>query len=109
MPVLKVAGLMAAACLVATPAMAAVSAFYDTGEQVSVILSSDAVASAVRQQPVTRLDARGPQADGSVLWILDASGCSLPVSLEPVPPTSKNGTPMVGKTTYRLKHVGTCK
>lgn len=106
---LKVAALLAAGCLVATPAMASVSGFYDSGEQLSVILSSDAVAGAVRQMPVTRLESRGLQPDGTLLWLLDAGGCSLPVSLVSVPPTGENGAPMVGKTTYRLTKIGTCK
>lgn len=76
------------------PAQAALSGFYDSGEQVKAILDSPEVANALRQAPVKSIEQEGIRSDGTIEWEIETKDCELTVYLRPVPPAG------VGKTTY---------
>ena len=86
----------------AAPASAALSGFYDSGEQIQTILSNGDVANAVGQRPIKGLDFEGTRRDGALEWEVDTEGCDLTVFLIPQAPG------MPGKTTYTLETNGRC-
>lgn len=97
---------------VASPASAALSGFYDSGEQIGVILASaevaDALASAevadaLGQAPLLSIENTGTREDGAAAWVVRARDCELTVYLVPVPPQGP------GMTTYDLDQIGTCE
>ena len=98
---LKLAALLP--LLAAAPANAALSGFYDSAEQIGVILSSGKVADAVRQAPVEALTHSGTRKDGAREWTVRVHNCSLKVYLVAVPPKG------LGKTTYQLEIPGQCR
>ncbi len=87
----------------AIPAQAAVSGFYDSAEQISTILSSAAVADALRQAPIGHVANTGTRADGAREWQVRTQECDLTVYLKPVPPQG------VGKMTYELELGDACQ
>ncbi|MBB4067229.1 hypothetical protein [Gellertiella hungarica] len=89
--------------LIALPAEAAVSGFYDSAEQIGLILSSEAVADAVHQAPIGSISNTGTRKDGANEWTVRVQECDLKVYLKPVLP---NGP---GKTTYELEAPGACE
>lgn len=88
--------------LAAVPAQAALSGFYDSAEQIGVILSSEAVANALHQAPVGAISNTGTRKDGAREWTVRAQSCDLKVYLVPVPPAG------VGKMTYMLEIPAAC-
>lgn len=87
----------------ALPSNAALSGFYDSGEQINLILSSREVADAVRQAPIGAISNTGTRKDGAHEWTIRVQECDLKVYLTPIPP---KGT---GKTTYELDATGKCE
>lgn len=85
------------------PAQAALSGFYDSGEQIRAILESPAVADAVRQQTIESLEHEGVRNDGAIRWEVETRDCDLIVHLRPVPPVG------VGKTTYQVEVNDGCR
>jgi hypothetical protein len=98
--------IVAAACLAAlaaTPAQAALSGFYDSAEQIGVILASSEVGDAVRQAPIGSIANTGTSASGANEWTVQVQDCDLVVYLHPVPPKGP------GKTTYTIEIPGRCE
>ena len=83
--------------LAAAPAEAALSGFYDSAEQINIILASAEVADALRQAPIGHVANTGTRKDGAHEWQVRTQECDLTVYLKPVPPQG------VGKTTYELE------
>lgn len=98
-----IVAITAALALAATPAHAALSGFYDSGEQITTILSSSEIADAVRQAPIGAVSNTGTRKDGAHEWTIRVQECDLVVFLLPVPP---NGP---GKTTYEVSIPGACE
>lgn len=95
-----------AAILAATgsgSAQAAVSGYYDSVEQIGVILGSGDVANAVHQAPIGAVSNTGTRKDGAKEWTIRVQDCDLKVYLIPVLPDGP------GKTTYRLDIPGACE
>lgn len=94
-----------AALLVLTPtsAFAALSGYYDSAEQIAMILGSSDVADAVRQAPIGQITNSGTRADGAAEWMIRTQECDLTVYLVPEPPAG------VGKTSYRLELPTACQ
>ncbi|MBE0702329.1 MAG: hypothetical protein IH582_04030 [Afipia sp.] len=88
--------------LAAAPAQAALSGFYDSAEQINTILSSTAVADALRQSPIGHVANTGTRADGAREWQVRTQECDLKVYLKPVPQQG------FGKTTYELELGDAC-
>ncbi len=93
---------LAALALSALPASAALSGFYDSGEQIGLILGSEAVADAVHQAPIGAITNTGTRKDGAKEWTVRVQECDLKVYLKPILP---NGP---GKTTYEIEVPGRC-
>jgi hypothetical protein len=89
--------------LASTPAHAALSGFYDSGEQIGTILASPAVANAVRQAPIGSVSNTGTREDGAHEWTVRVQECDLVVYLTPIAPDG------VGKTTYAIDVPGKCE
>lgn len=85
------------------PASAALSGFYDSGEQISTILTSEAVGNALRQAPIGAITNTGTREDGAHEWEVRTQECDLKVYLIPHAP---NG---VGKTTYTVDVPNGCE
>lgn len=92
-----------ALALTSTPALAALSGFYDSAERIGTILASSAVADALRQQPIGAISNTGTRKDGASEWTVRTQDCDLIVYLVAVPP----GGP--GKTTYTVETSGVCE
>ncbi len=93
------------AMFAASPALAALSGFYDSAEKIGTILSDGAVADALRQAPIGAILNSGTAADGGDEWTIRTQECDLVVVLTAQVP--KDG--MVGKTTYDLRIVTPCQ
>lgn len=100
---MKSAYLASAFALAVTPAFAALSGFHDSAEQIEMILSSAAVADAVRQAPIGSISNTGTRDDGANEWTVKVQECDLKVYLVPTPPAG------VGKTTYAVEEPGKCE
>lgn len=87
----------------ALPASAALSGFNDSGEQISTILSSEAVANALRQAPIGSVSNTGTREDGAHEWEVRTQECDLKVYLVPHAPAG------VGKTTYTIDVPKACE
>lgn len=85
------------------PASAALSGFYDSGEQITAILSSEAVANALRQAPIGAVTNTGTRNDGANEWEVRTQECDLKVYLVPHAPVG------VGKTTYTIDVPKACE
>ncbi len=85
------------------PAQAALSGFYDSGEQIGMILASEAVADALHQAPIGAISNTGTRKDGANEWTVRVQECDLKVYLKPILP---NGP---GKTTYEIEVPGACE
>lgn len=85
------------------PASAALSGFNDSGEQISTILSSEAVANALRQAPIGSVSNTGTREDGAHEWEVRTQECDLKVYLAPHAPAG------VGKTTYTVDVPNGCE
>lgn len=89
--------------LSATPSFAALSGFYDSAERIQTILSSNAVADALHQQPIGAISNTGTREDGASEWTVRTQDCDLVVYLIAVPPAGP------GKTTYTLDMPKACQ
>lgn len=88
----------------ASPVAAALSGYYDSAEKITTILSSSAVADAVRQAPVGAISNTGTRnKDGASEWQVRTQECDLTVYLIAVAPEGP------GKTTYKLEIPGGCE
>lgn len=87
----------------ALPASAALSGFYDSGEQISTILSSEAVGNALRQAPIGAISNTGTRKDGAKEWEVRTQECDLMVYLVPKAPVG------VGKVTYTVEVPKACE
>lgn len=87
----------------ALPASGALSGFYDSGEQISTILSSEAVGDAIRQAPIGAITNTGTRDDGAHEWEIRTQECDLKVYLVPKAPAG------VGKTTYTVEVPKACE
>ena len=94
---------LAVLALTASPTLAALSPFYDSGEQIETILMSTEVADALGQSAVRALERTGTRDDGAHEWTVRTEGCDLVVYLIPVPPRG------AGMTTYTLDLPNTCE
>lgn len=90
-------------CLSVLPAKAALSGYYDSAEQIGMILGSEVVADAVRQAPIGAISNTGTRKDGAHEWTVRVQECDLKVYLKPILP---NGP---GKTTYEIDIPGACE
>ncbi|NBO20996.1 MAG: hypothetical protein EBU97_03435 [Rhodobacteraceae bacterium] len=93
-----------AALLVAPPAQAALSGFYDSATKIEAILADGAVADALHQAPVGQISNTGTTKDGNDLWVVRTQECDLGVAV--IADLPKDG--MVGMTTYSVKIVTPC-
>lgn len=84
------------------PALAALSPFYDSGEQIGTLLASSEIADALGQAPLRGIENTGTRDDGAKEWTIRTQECDLVVYLIPVPPEG------VGMTTYRLETIRGC-
>lgn len=91
-----------AVTLAPLPALAALSPFYDSGEQIGMLLSSGEIADALGQAPLRSIENTGTRDDGAREWTIRTQECDLVVYLLPIPPEG------VGMTTYRLDGIGSC-
>lgn len=89
--------------LLATPAAAALSGYYDSAERIGTILGSGAVADAVHQAPIGAISNTGTRKDGASEWQVRTQECDLLVYLIPILPEGP------GKTTYKLDIPGKCE
>ena len=89
--------------LTASPAMAALSGYYDSAEKIAAILASDAVADAVHQAPIGSVSNTGTDADGADLWTVRVQECDLTVRVVGHPPVGP------GKTTYTVEVTAPCQ
>lgn len=87
----------------ALPASAALSGFYDSGEQISAILSSEAVGNALRQAPIGAITNTGTRKDGAKEWEVRTQECDLKVYLVPKAPLG------VGKIKYTVEVPKACE
>ena len=94
---------LSAAALMPAAARATVSGFHDRAAQIGVILSSDAVAEALRQAPVKSLEFEGTRADGGLRWEIESSDCEVDVVLKATPPQG------AGAVRYAIAEVGRCR
>lgn len=85
------------------PASAALSGFYDSGEQISTILTSEAVGNALRQAPIGSISNTGTREDGAHEWEVRTQECDLKVYLVPNAPVG------VGKVTYTVEVPQACE
>lgn len=85
------------------PAQAALSGFYDSGEQIGMILGSEAVGNAVRQAPIGSISNTGTREDGAKEWTVRVQECDLKVYLKPILPDGP------GMTTYEIEIPGACE
>ena len=95
--------LFALAALTASPAFAALSPYYDSVEQIGVILGSAQVADALHQAPIGAVSNTGTREDGAKEWTIRTQDCDLVVYLVPVLPDGP------GKTTYLLDLPKACE
>lgn len=100
---MKPACVATAFTLAVTPAQAAISGFYDSAEQIQLILTSAAVADALRQAPIGSISNTGTRDDGANEWTVKVQECDLKVYLAPIPPDG------VGKTTYSIDASEKCE
>jgi biotin synthase-related radical SAM superfamily protein len=89
--------------LMASPSQAALSGFYDSAEQINLILTSSEVADALRQAPIGLISNSGTRDDGANEWTITVQECDLVVYLKPVAPQEP------GKTTYQLEVPKACE
>lgn len=82
---------------------AALSGFYDSAEQINMILGSSEVANALRQAPIDSISNSGTRDDGANEWTITVQECDLIVYLKPVAPDG------VGKTTYQVEVPKSCE
>lgn len=85
------------------PASAALSGFYDSGEQISTILASETVGNALRQAPIGAITNTGTRKDGAHEWEVRTQECDLKVYLVPKAPVG------AGKTTYTVEVPKACE
>ena len=97
----KVLGLVAV--LLASPAMAMLSGYYDSAEKITAILQSEAVADAVRQAPIGSISNTGTAKDGADEWTVRVQECDLVVRVIGHAP---EGT---GKITYTVEVTTPCQ
>lgn len=86
----------------AAPAHAALSGFYDSGAQISVILQSGLVADALHQAPIEQITRGQSWSDGRQNWRLRTQRCVATVQLEP----KKRST--IGPVSWVVRSVGAC-
>ncbi|GHH00965.1 hypothetical protein [Pseudodonghicola xiamenensis] len=91
-----------ACCLLASPALATLSPFYDSAEQIDTILGDRRIAEAAHQTPIGAISNTGTRADGAIEWTIRLQSCDLKAYLLPVPPEG------LGKTTYKVDAVTSC-
>lgn len=89
--------------VLAQPALAMVSGFYDSAEKIATILASDLVADAVRQAPIGSISEIGKTEAGNAFWQVRVQECDLGVELKAIPPEG------VGKMTYEVVSVTACE
>lgn len=99
-PLAVTLALLALPCL---PAEAALSGFYDSGEQIGMILGSEAVANALHQAPIGAISNTGTRKDGANEWTIRVQECDLKVYLKPILPDGP------GMTTYEIEIPGACE
>lgn len=93
-----------AAMVMAQPAQAALSGYYDSATKIGAILGDGAVADALHQAPVGQISNTGTTKDGRDLWTVRTQDCDLTVAV--IPELPKDG--MVGMTTYSVEIVTPC-
>lgn len=94
--------MLALPALLATPALAALSPFYDAAEKIETILHSSEVADALRQAPIRSVENTGTRKDGADEWLVKTQDCDLTLYLVAVPPEG------VGMTTYKVTDISGC-
>ena len=99
----KIAISVALLALPALPASAALSGFYDSGEQITTILSNETVGNALRQLPIASITNTGTRDDGAKEWEVRTHDCDLKVYLVPKAPSG------VGKVTYTVEVPKICE
>ena len=94
--------LLTIALLIPAPAMAALSGYYDSLEQMQAMTSDNRLADALKQSPITGMSAMGVTSAGLLHWNVSGTDCSVPVYLTAIPPLG------AGKTRYEIHSVGSC-
>ncbi|MCB5410242.1 hypothetical protein [Pseudogemmobacter faecipullorum] len=102
-PTIPLVSLGFIALLAVNPAAAALSGFYDSGEQIAALLASAEAGEALSQLPVRGLQFREVTEDGHPVWGISTDSCELSVELLPQLPEA------VGKTTYKVHHISACE
>lgn len=96
--------LIAALLLVAPPATAALSGWYDSAAKIGVILGDGGIADLLHQAPIRAIENTGTTPDGQDEWTVRTQDCDLTVKVIAHPP--EDG--MVGMTTYTVEPLGSC-
>lgn len=91
-----------AAGLSASPALAALSGWYDSAEKIAAILVDPAVADQHRQMPLRGIENIGTDKDGADLWQVESQECRMQVTLRAIPPKGP------GKTTWEVATRSAC-
>ena len=94
--------LVCLALVLPAPALAALSGFHDRAAQIAAITGSEAVAEALRQLPIEKIEHEETRADGSARWEVEGPDCDLDVILTPTAPQG------VGATVWTVASVGRC-
>lgn len=96
--------LSAALALSATPALAALSGYYDSAAKIAAIFANESIGDELRQAPVRSVENTGTTPDGQDEWTIRTQDCDLKVKVTAQPP--EDG--MVGMTTYSAEPLGSC-
>lgn len=91
--------------LLPTAANAALSAYYDSIEQITAILNSESIAEQLGPWPIESVEQAETSPDAPSRWIVRTQDCSLTVTLTAEPP--EDGA--TGMTTYSAAPMGTCE
>ena len=89
---------------VSAQAHAALSGYYDSLEQIQVVVNDQRVANALKQLPIESIEIEGDPSDRKTThWRVRSQACELSVQLHVKPP------PGPGKTTYVLQKISACR
>lgn len=96
-----------AAILAASPAMAMLSGFYDSGEKIETILASRDVADALRQGPIRAISNVGTTPEGFDIWQIQTQECDLNVHVIGIADDDE-APDSAGMVIYRVELAGSC-
>lgn len=103
---LRTAGcVLALACapVLASPAAAALSGYYDSVAQITAVLNSKELGDALHQLPVTDIERKHDDNANRPVWEVETQRCSVKVVLDVIAPAG------VGRTDYRVSSISACR